>query len=111
MSYRQSTFTFDVHSLRFCHDLKELKSAQKKAITSIELDPRAVQWYCYRNRGLSKIDLLGVYYKPLKNMFFPNLKRIIIGKLALEIWKFQARRWGVPLEIAIGRGCSHMLSA
>ena len=91
MAYSRSTFTFDFCSLRHCHDLKDLKPVQKRAITSIELDPLAFKWYTAFNNRFNKIDLLGSHYKPLKRkMLFPNLQRIIINKLALEVLKYDA---------------------
>ena len=92
MAYSRSTFTFDFFSLRRRHDLKELKPVQKRAITSIELDPIAVKRYTWLNGNFDSIDLLGWWYRPLKEMFFPNLQRIIINKLALEVWKHDARQ-------------------
>ena len=92
MAYSRSTFTFDFCSLRHCHDLKDLKPVQKRAITSIELDPIAVKRYTWLNGNFDSIDLLVWWYRPLKEMFFPNLQRIIINKLALEVWKHDARQ-------------------
>ena len=98
MTYSLSTFTFDFFSLRLCHDLKELKTAQKQAITSIEFDPLAVHRYTVLNQDFYEIDLLGPYYKPLKKMYFPNLKKIIINQLALEVWKYHAFQCQVHVE-------------
>lgn len=98
MAYSQSTFTFDFDSLRLCHHLKELKPAQKQAITSIELDPLAVHRYTVLNYEFYDFDVLGSFWKPLKKMYFPNLKKIIINQLALEVWKYHAFQWQVHVE-------------
>ena len=88
VAYSQSTFTFGAEYLNCRNCLTLLKPVQRRAIISIELDPKVLNlcvddtpWYMFNDRT-------GLNFKPFKATFFPNLERFIISRLAFEcIWR------------------------
>jgi len=88
VAYSQSTFTFGLEYLNSRNCLTLLKPVQRRAITSIELDPEVLNHYVDDIPRNMLSDRTRLNRKPFKATFFPNLKRLIISRLTFEYtWK------------------------
>ncbi|KAF3001953.1 hypothetical protein E8E13_007220 [Curvularia kusanoi] len=80
VAYSMSTFAFGTEYLRSRNGISSLKPVQRRAITSVELEPWGLGC-CFRRPN----------YKLIKDTYFPNLERLIISKAALEYVKVLLR--------------------